>query len=171
MTTKAEPSASMVPPLITTGTLVILAILGVFGIITVILIAISPVFQMMAYVIISAAVVYFIANIPGVKKKIKLLHLLSSFFAILLLLIVCPIFMSFFPPTSHAVTGEAALAQATAGEGGTQSQAFLILMPLMGAGTIAGIGAGRAKTTVQLIILSFVAVILSVFIVFALLIM
>lgn len=176
MTKRAMPSASQAGPsapmaagaFIGTG---VLAILAALGILATILILISPVFQMIAYVLISAGTVYFLAKVIGVKKRHKPLYFLSSFFALLSLMIIAPVFMSFFPATTLAVTGEAALAQATAGEAATQSQMFLSLMPVIGAGTLVGIAAGRAKTTTQLILLSVAAVLISTFIVFSLLIM
>lgn len=171
MTKKAAPSESSALPLISFGTMIVLAILAVFGILTAILIYISPVFQVMAYVILSAGAIYFLAKVIGVKKKHKPIYFLSSFFALLTILIVAPVFMSFFPSTSLAVTGEAALAQATAGEGTTQSQMFLTIGPVIAAGTLVGIAAGRAKTTIQLIIVSFIAVLFSIFVVFSLLVM
>ncbi len=166
--TRVEPSAALAlaAPFASIGTLIVLAILGILGIITIILIAVHPAFRMMFYIVVSTTAIYYIGNVIKLKKP---LYLLGSFFALLTLFIVSPVFMSFFPATTLAVTGEAALAQATIGESATQQQMVLSIMPVIAAGTIVGIAAGRAKTTLQLIILSTVAVLLSIFIVFALL--
>lgn len=163
---RAKPSASlaMLSPFAGIGSLVILAILGILGIITIILIAVHPAFRMMFYIVISAGSVYYLGKVIKLKKP---LYFLGSFFALITLFIVSPVFMSFFPQTTIAVTGEAALAQATIGESATQQQMVLSIMPVIAAGTLVGIAAGRAKTTIQLILLSTVAVLISIFIVFA----
>ncbi len=168
MAKKAKPSASLAaPPIVSLGVLAILAILGILGMI---LIAIGhPVFTMLVYVSLSAAVVYYLAKVIIIRGKYKPLYLLGSFFALLILCIVAPSFMSLFPPTEFAVTGEAALAQATLGESATASQMVLCVMPIIAAGALTGIAAGRAKTTIQLILLSLTTVLISIFIVFALL--
>lgn len=163
MAEKTETNTSLVLPFASLGVLALLAIVGILGII---LIAVHPVFRMLAYVGISAATIYYIGKVVKLKRPI---YFLGSFFALITLLIVAPAFMTLFPLTDFAVTGEAALAQATAGEGATQSQAILAIMPVIAAGTLAGIAAGRAKTTIQLILLSLVAVLVSIFIIFGLL--
>jgi len=165
---KAKPSASLTlaAPFASIGSLVVLAILGILGIITIILIAVHPAFRMMFYIVISAAAVYYLGQVIKLKKP---LYLLGTFFALLTLFVVSPVFMSFFPATTIAVTGEAALAQATIGESATQQQMVLSIMPVIAAGTLVAIAAGRAKTTIQLILLSTVAVLISIFIMFALL--
>jgi len=166
--TRAKPSVSLpsFSPFVGIGSLVVLAVLGILGIITIILIAVHPAFRMMFYIVVSTAAIYYIGNVIKLKKP---LYLLGSFFALLTLFIVSPVFMSFFPATTIAVTGEAALAQATIGESATQQQMVLSIMPVIAAGTIVAIAAGRSKTTIQLILLSTVAVLISIFITFSLL--
>jgi len=144
----------------------VLAFLGVLG---AVLISINPVFRMMGYVVLSAAAVYYLAKVIKVKRKYKPIYCLGTFFTIIILLIVAPTFMTLFPATEFAVTGEAALAQATLGGAATQPQVVLILMQLTAAGTFCGIAAGRAKNNIQLVILSLVAALVSIFIIFGLL--
>lgn len=170
MVERAEPSASLAAPFVSVGTQVVLAILAVVGILGMILIAIGhPVFTMLVYIALSAAVVYYLAKVIKVKAKYKPLYILGSFFALLTLCIVAPSFMTLYPPTSFATTGEAALAQIDAGEAATQPQIALIFMQVIAASTFCGIAASRAKTTVQLIILSLAAAFLSILVIFGLL--
>lgn len=168
MTTKiAEPSASMAAGnFIGTGTLLILAALGIF---TTVLILVSPVFTIIAYVLIAAAVVFYFGKGITQKNPYRPIYLLCSFFGLVALMIAAPVFMSFFPATTFATTGQAALAQATAGVGASNPQMALTIMPVIAAGTIASIAAGRAKKNIQLIGLSIVAVLISIVVMITLL--
>ena len=169
MATKTvQPSASLAagPPIISFGVLMVLAVVGILGMV---LVMINPVLRMMANVIISGAIVYFFMKGIKCKKAHKPIYFLGSFFALVILLTVAPAFMTLYPPTSFATTGEAALAQVSDGGGVAQPQAVLMMTQIIVAGTFAGIFAGRSKTTVQLVILSAVAALLSVVAVFLML--
>lgn len=144
------------------GSLALIAILAVLGIVGLVLIAINPVFRMIAFVGISAAVTYYLAQVIALKKPE---YFLGCFFGLIVLFCAAPSFLSIFPETNlQVVTGELALTTPV-----LLSSLAVLFLPVVLSVLVSAMIWGKAKTTFQRGLLSLSAVMVSMAIVFLML--